>query len=413
MLQSLGLSDEVAMSGVVSGAHYSFAADGKLLGQYGRAVYAVDDRRHDSSVGGDAHGDVSRSSGLQESDGDYDNAIEGRDDDSDIGSRSSVSNRAYSPSSQGRSIDRVVSKKTRFNVHIPRQKLREIMLRHIDPDKIVWGKQMKHFEVLSSSSSSSPSSSCIYDNTPLSPTDGIDIDDDRYNTSSTNGYTKASSSSPSPPHHDDDHERIVRAHFVDGSYEDMLCLVGADGIYSVVRKQMQQQQLSGQQQQDDDDDDDLHDSHDAMSIHNLNVCKSDINHIQSSSSSSSSSSLWKEESALSYLGFMVILGISKNIIGTRSSNSGSISSSGSNSSILSPQISDDTVIRYSQCQWLNGSTRVFSMPYDKHHTMWQLSYPLSESSALLLSASNKSSNKNGAGDGVAGSSSLGNEKCLI
>ena len=438
MLQSLGLSDEVAMSGVVSGAHYSFAADGKLLGQYGRAVNAAavddrrgdddrrdddddrrdddDDRSDDGPGGDDTHGDgrrdgdegdVSRNSCLQDS---------GRS----RSSSSSSSSRTTTPSPQDRSsIVDSVSKKTRFNVHIPRQKLREIMLRHIDPDRIAWDKQMKHFEVISSSSlllssaSLSSSSASMHGYTPLLPTDKTNV-----NISSSDGGTNAPLSSSSPPSShgdgdgDDKDDCIVRAHFEDGSYEDMSCLVGADGIYSVVRKQLQQQlhhhlsnscfqeQLQQQQQQQQQQQPNtLQHYHDSMSIHNR---ESHTNHIQLSSPSLSSSSSWKEESVLQYLGFMVILGISKNIIDSSSDTTTSNynSSSTSTSSTLSKQISDDdVVIRYSQCQWLNGSTRVFSMPYDQHHTMWQLSYPLNESCALSLSASNNAS--------------IGNEQCVI
>ena len=40
----------------------------------------------------------------------------------------------------------------------------------------------------------------------------------------------------------------------------------------------------------------------------------------------------------------------------------------------------------SQCQWLDGSTRVFTMPFDQSHTMWQLSFPCTEEEAYKLTA---------------------------
>ena len=40
----------------------------------------------------------------------------------------------------------------------------------------------------------------------------------------------------------------------------------------------------------------------------------------------------------------------------------------------------------SQCQWLDGDTRIFTMPFDRSHTMWQLSYPCREDEALLLAS---------------------------
>ena len=40
-----------------------------------------------------------------------------------------------------------------------------------------------------------------------------------------------------------------------------------------------------------------------------------------------------------------------------------------------------------QTQWLDGTTRVFSMPFgDGKHMMWQLSFPLEEAAALALSS---------------------------
>lgn len=66
--------------------------------------------------------------------------------------------------------------------------------------------------------------------------------------------------------------------------------------------------------------------------------------------------------SLRYLNLIVILGISKN------TNEGCIGR-----------------IR----QWLDGSTRVFSMPYNATHTMWQLSYPCEEEIAIQI-ASNSS-----------------------
>ena len=70
---------------------------------------------------------------------------------------------------------------------------------------------------------------------------------------------------------------------------------------------------------------------------------------------------------LQYLGVVVILGISDGLI--------------------VESFTKDRV----QVQWLDGETRVFCMPFDRHRTMWQLSFPVeSESEASKISASSKS-----------------------
>jgi salicylate hydroxylase len=48
---------------------------------------------------------------------------------------------------------------------------------------------------------------------------------------------------------------------------------------------------------------------------------------------------------------------------------------------------------FCQRQWLDGSTRVFTMPYDKQRVMWQLSYPMGEIQALGLSSAHKRSDE--------------------
>lgn len=48
--------------------------------------------------------------------------------------------------------------------------------------------------------------------------------------------------------------------------------------------------------------------------------------------------------------------------------------------------SPDPLPSRSQCQWLDGSTRVFTMPFDQSHTMWQLSFPCTEEEAYKLTA---------------------------
>ena len=61
-----------------------------------------------------------------------------------------------------------------------------------------------------------------------------------------------------------------------------------------------------------------------------------------------------------------------------------------------------------QRQWLDGSTRVFTMPFDATRTMWQLSYPLDEVAALAVCMMSKSVYDAGVSgvDGVRGVSGV-------
>lgn len=70
---------------------------------------------------------------------------------------------------------------------------------------------------------------------------------------------------------------------------------------------------------------------------------------------------------LNYLGLMVILGISPC----------------AQSDDVTSFISTGRLFR-KQVQWVDGRTRVFVMPYDDKHTMWQLSYPIEENVALQI-----------------------------
>lgn len=63
--------------------------------------------------------------------------------------------------------------------------------------------------------------------------------------------------------------------------------------------------------------------------------------------------------SLNYLNLIVILGISKNT-------------------------NENCIGRIRQ--WLDGSTRVFTMPYDSTHTMWQLSFPCDEETAKRIAS---------------------------
>jgi len=69
------------------------------------------------------------------------------------------------------------------------------------------------------------------------------------------------------------------------------------------------------------------------------------------------------DSKLNYTGFMLILGISNYV----------------------PIFSNNADNKFQQIQWVNGYARVYSMPFSETQTFWQMSFPLEESEAKLLS----------------------------
>lgn len=69
------------------------------------------------------------------------------------------------------------------------------------------------------------------------------------------------------------------------------------------------------------------------------------------------------DTTLNYTGFMLILGISNYV----------------------PNLSMETGSKWQQIQWVNGFARVYSMPFSETQTFWQMSFPLVEPEAKLLS----------------------------
>ncbi len=90
---------------------------------------------------------------------------------------------------------------------------------------------------------------------------------------------------------------------------------------------------------------------------------------------------------LRYLDLMVVLGISPVVLGPGATvTPGSYAYQGEQAAVEDPQNEDagPTASRR-QMQWLDGTARVFTMPFDRGSTMWQLSFPFSEEQALALS----------------------------
>ena len=94
---------------------------------------------------------------------------------------------------------------------------------------------------------------------------------------------------------------------------------------------------------------------------------------------------------LRYLGLMVILGISPVVLGHGATVTPGSYAEGTDSTAdterMELQRMPDTGPAASrrQTQWLDGEARVFTMPFDRGSTMWQLSFPCSEEQALALS----------------------------
>lgn len=188
-------------------------------------------------------------------------------------------------------------------MHIPRQRLRELLLKDVPPSIIQWNKKLVRFEDAKSPHSALPQHV--------------------------------------PPQRNDNNEN-VKLHFEDGSLHECSVVVGADGIFSTVR-----QLLLGDPSLPPDP-------------------------------------------RLNYLGLMVILGISPLIVDHRTPEFKAVDASITPSS---PSLSCPSLLALNcrgfasirrQMQWVDGHTRVFTMPYSSTHTMWQLSYPLSLEASLKL-----------------------------
>ena len=210
-LRGLGLEQTLGSegNGVPSFAHVSYSGEGEVLGAYGRGVVRSED-----------------------------------------GSEADVESLARPRSNGGAG---------RHNIHVPRQRLRELLLRDVDSAALLWGRRVVAFDPVVDAA----------------------------------GQAAA-----------------VKLSLDDGSTMQCAALVGCDGIHSAVRRALIPEEESSKR--------------------------------------------------LKYLGLMVVLGISPITprVGV----------------VASAAALDSTSAQF---QWLDGRTRVFSMPFgDGRHVMWQLSYRL-------------------------------------
>ena len=172
--------------------------------------------------------------------------------------------------------------KGKYNVHIPRQKLREMLVDNIDKSNIYWNKKLVTFE------------------------DCINKTDEK-----------------------------VTLHFEDGSRYKCSLMIASDGIHSTVYRQLFGESTSSR--------------------------------------------------TLNHLNLLVILGISPMIIDPTNVNTVFVGSSDEASPIR--EKSKGYMSKRQQMQWVDGRTRVFTMPFDESHTMWQLSFPLDEKACKDISTS--------------------------
>lgn len=266
-LRALGLGDLLSTYGTISTRHNSYRWDGSRLGSYGLS------KRLPITTGGHPAAAA---------------------DESQMMEGTSEVPVVSSSGEERQPLVQLLKSKTRHNVHIPRQKLREIMMQSINPTAVLWNKKLVSADVQNVADSVDP---------------------------------------------------IVEAQFADGTSQQVCALVGADGIFSSVRQQVNDLICRKKPKEDD----------------------------ESAADIAATRPQEEQHERLKYLGLMVILGIAPNSPDLPLGADSALAPGGSTSTSRQ------------QCQWLDGETRVFSMPFDSNHTMWQLSYPCDEADALQLS----------------------------
>ena len=268
-LRALGLGDLLQTIGTVSTNHSSFRWDGARLGTYGltKRMPSVPSVVLTNKKSKDPFRAVSEDLPVD--------------------------------STEESSREVLLKARDRHNVHVPRQKLREILMQKIDPTNVQWNKKLRSIEVINEKEKANA---------------GFDIANETHSESGN----------------------FVRVSFEDGSSAEVSALIGADGIYSTVRSRLE------------------------ALLQNSTACHSTISSLTPAPS----------PNKLKYLGLMVILGIAPNEVSPHDM------TESSKAAAFTTRV---------QCQWLDGETRVFSMPYDANHTMWQLSFPCEEQVAQQLS----------------------------
>lgn len=306
-LRDLDVVDEVKAHGVISTGHYSYDAQGNVLGCYGHHVPSSENKHNPPSICSRSRSKLHREL--------IPNATSSTDADEEIEDMEKQEKNANS-----------FDLKQRHNIHIPRQLLRNIILQKVKPEFIHWNKKLVSMQPINTTS-----------------TDTAAIEEELKMTKKKKIVLGREIIYDRNP---------IRLRFDDGTEELCSIVIGADGIFSRVRQVLKETFVQNKSHLI---------QHQQQSIIVKSCDPNDTEIIRKQKEII-------EKNDLNYLDLMVVLGICP---------LRSILTDGSN---------------YVQRQWLNGSTRVFSMPFDKDHLMWQLSYPLEESRALLLSSVEKRSN---------------------
>ena len=159
--------------------------------------------------------------------------------------------------------------------------------------------------------------------------------------------------------------------FANGATHRVSGLVAADGIYSTVRqlKSLHRQQQSFAPHGMDGFKQEQEQKQEQVASLSTTTSVLSATNNKDHGDDDASRSLARRD--LTYLNLFVILGIAKNDTfddecGEAARDSVSVSVS-----------MDGNGTKRRKVQWVDGSTRVFTMPYDRHHLMWQLSFPFS------------------------------------
>jgi FAD binding domain len=361
----LGLEGEYKTRGVPSLAHESYASDGTLLGAYGASVrkgLLLEDTV--VSVRDGAEEEMDRDELCDSAVVDMiaqGNVLEMTEDGvhyiDETLNQGVKEVKEVKETGGKKSIRRLEKAQSRHNVHISRQQLRDLLMSNISPSSVVWGKSFSHF---------------------------IEKDDS------------------------------VEVCFQDGSSVDACVLVAADGIYSTVRKQLIPQS-----------EDETKSLSKGLNYLGLMVilgispvvigAKASVTIPppcdQPSFSETGVKSTGESSGSIPPFDSITMTADDSTDIDTATATAtgneeragtskkrrieDSIvdidyrqpTTAGSSSSSLPPiENIESTVLPRSQCQWLDGSTRVFTMPFDRSHTMWQLSFPCTEEEALILAS---------------------------
>ena len=235
-IETMGI-DVRAEAGVASLSHVSLDSNGGVLGKYGHSDRDDIDR-----------GDIDRGEKVNENE-------KGKEKKGKVTSTSTSTSMVAAHTQK------------RHNVHVPRQKIRGLLLEKLNNGIVEWNKELEGFSYQYQQGEQDGQDESV-----------VDI--------SADNLSSSSSQSRSPNSHNS-HPTGVCLRFSDGTTSSVSALIGADGIFSKVRHLLETSKTDNQ-----------------LTNNSTNTCTSNSNNTSTSSTSSTSNS------GLKYLGLMVVLGIS-------------------------------------------------------------------------------------------------------